>query len=109
MMKTTRAVALTRSQHAPTTRIPLILHALACKMAPSSCLDARRGLMSVRASTTLPRLFLAVFIILVAMGGCPQTCMNNAGQCEQMPALPGVNIPVNTPINTPVNIIVNIL
>ena len=45
MMKNTRAVALTRSQLAPTnrtavcsTRIPLILHALACKMAPSSCL-----------------------------------------------------------------------
>ena len=53
MMKTTRAVALTRSQPAPTTRIPLILHALACKMAPSSCLRTqqtagglRQGLMS---------------------------------------------------------------
>ena len=44
-------------------------------MAPSSCLRTqqtagglRQGLMSVRASTTLPRLFLAVFIILVISG-----------------------------------------
>ena len=51
MMKTTRAVALTRSQPAPTTRIPLILHALACKMAPSSCLDTRQMSANARASS----------------------------------------------------------
>ena len=69
--KTTRAVALTRSQPAPTTRIPLILHALACKMAPSSCLRTQQtagGLRQMsanaRASSAFAAAWLAVFIIL---------------------------------------------
>ena len=39
------------SRIAPTTRIPLILHAPPCKMAPSSCLDARQMSAYARAST----------------------------------------------------------